>query len=82
MNGDCWDQRRENLQILCPNCHSLTKNWRSRNIGTHIRVSDEELLQTVDMEGNIYKALKKLGLTGGGNYYRVQKLLANRSLGK
>ena len=32
INGDSTDNRIENLQILCPNCHSQTENFRSRNI--------------------------------------------------
>lgn len=87
INGDCWDQRRENLQILCPNCHSLTDTWRSRNSkgynGHSPKVSDEELLKAVEVEGNIHKALKSLGLAGvGGNYSRAQKLIANRYISK
>lgn len=31
INGDSTDNRIENLQILCPNCHSQTDNFRSRN---------------------------------------------------
>lgn len=31
INGDSTDNRLENLQILCPNCHSQTDNFRSRN---------------------------------------------------
>ncbi len=31
MNGDRADNRLENLQILCPNCHSLTSTYRGRN---------------------------------------------------
>lgn len=27
------DLRIENLQILCPNCHAFTDNYRGRNIG-------------------------------------------------
>lgn len=26
------DLRMENLQILCPNCHAFTDNYRGRNI--------------------------------------------------
>ena len=32
VNGDKFDNRIENLQILCPNCHALTENYRGRNI--------------------------------------------------
>lgn len=31
INGNHFDNRLENLQILCPNCHSQTDNFRSRN---------------------------------------------------
>ena len=31
INGDTTDNRIENLQILCPNCHSQTDNFRKRN---------------------------------------------------
>ena len=30
INGDNTDNRLENLQILCPNCHSQTDNFRNR----------------------------------------------------
>lgn len=32
INGDSTDNRIENLQILCSNCHSQTENFRNRNI--------------------------------------------------
>lgn len=31
INGDSRDNRFENLKVLCPNCHSLTENFGSRN---------------------------------------------------
>jgi HNH endonuclease/Bacterial regulatory protein, arsR family len=31
INGDGQDNRPENLQILCPNCHSQTDSWGGRN---------------------------------------------------
>jgi 5-methylcytosine-specific restriction endonuclease McrA len=30
INGDHTDNRLENLRILCPNCHSITKTWCNR----------------------------------------------------
>lgn len=31
IDGDCTNNKEENLQLLCPNCHSLTENYGSRN---------------------------------------------------
>jgi hypothetical protein len=27
INGDCHDDRVENLRLLCPNCHAITTTW-------------------------------------------------------
>lgn len=35
-NGNKFDNRIENLKILCPNCHALTKNYRGKNIKSKI----------------------------------------------
>jgi predicted DNA-binding protein YlxM (UPF0122 family) len=32
VNGDGLDNRLENLQLLCPNCHSQTDTWGGRNV--------------------------------------------------
>jgi hypothetical protein len=32
VNGDGQDNRLENLQLLCPNCHSQTPNFSGRNM--------------------------------------------------
>lgn len=31
LNGDGYDNRLDNLQFLCPNCHSQTSNYGGRN---------------------------------------------------
>lgn len=30
INGDWWDNRPENLRLLCPNCHAATDTYRGR----------------------------------------------------
>lgn len=32
INGNRYDNRIENLRLLCPNCHALTATYRGRNI--------------------------------------------------
>ncbi|MFD5622872.1 HNH endonuclease [Streptomyces yangpuensis] len=30
VNGEWWDNRPENLRLLCPNCHAITDTYRGR----------------------------------------------------
>ncbi|GLW00250.1 HNH endonuclease [Streptomyces lavendulae] len=30
VNGDWWDNRPDNLRLLCPNCHAVTDTYRGR----------------------------------------------------
>jgi hypothetical protein len=32
VNGNRFDNRIENIQLLCPNCHSFTDNYRGKNM--------------------------------------------------
>jgi Zn finger protein HypA/HybF involved in hydrogenase expression len=77
INGDNTDNRIENLRYLCPNCHSQTSTYKGRNINSGFElVSDEELLEAYNSEGNIRKALIKVGLAPkGGNYNRMYRVL-------
>lgn len=31
IDGDAYNNRQENLEVLCPNCHSLTPNYKALN---------------------------------------------------
>ena len=35
INGDRYDNRLENLRILCPNCHAQTDTYRGKNKGKY-----------------------------------------------
>lgn len=37
IDGDCTNNKEDNLQLLCPNCHSLTPNSGALNIGNSKR---------------------------------------------
>lgn len=45
INGDCTDNREENLQLLCPNHHSLTETFGSLNNGNSKRYKLKEYKQ-------------------------------------
>lgn len=51
INGDHYDNRIENLQILCPNCHSQTRNFRNRNRNT--KSQPNSLYQKKEKESGI-----------------------------
>jgi len=31
IDGDCYNNVPKNLRVLCPNCHSLTSNYKALN---------------------------------------------------
>lgn len=33
IDGDCTNNKEDNLQLLCPNCHALTENFSALNKG-------------------------------------------------
>jgi hypothetical protein len=78
-DGDTTNNKRENLEGLCPNCHSVTDTWRGRNKPARngsVSITDEFLLQCLNDAGNIRQGLLKAGLAAkGNNYARAKKLL-------
>lgn len=76
INGDHFDNRKENLRFICPNCHSTTHTWKGRNkTGKSKVVSDEILIDALKTTPNIRQALMKAGLSGmGKNYTRAYEL--------
>lgn len=77
-DGNHHNNQRDNLEILCPNCHSLTLTWRGRNkqSDNRLKISDEVLLESLCInDWNMRQALMSLGLAAkGGNYKRCHKL--------
>lgn len=76
-DGDRNNNNRNNLEALCPNCHSLTNTWRGRNKKTNKhKISDEVLLNSLIKNNfNMRKSLIEVGLVAkGGNYNRCHRL--------
>ena len=72
----------ENLQLLCPNCHAFTENYRGKNINVvKGSVSDEAFIKALKENSSIRKALLSLGLTGAGaNYERAYRLVSENNI--
>ncbi len=39
VNGNKFDNRLENLKLLCPNCHTFTDNYRAKNVSAKKEIS-------------------------------------------
>ena len=76
-DGDSLNNEMSNLELLCPNCHALTKNYRGRNINRGIvKVSDDDFANALKNSDNIRQGLKQLGLTPrGDNYQRARDII-------
>lgn len=77
-DGDSLNNELDNLQLLCPNCHSMTDNWRGKGIKKkNIESIDEETLKNALLASkNIRQALIALGLSPkGGNYNRAKEII-------
>ena len=60
------------MQILCPNCHALTDNYKGRNRKKVDYYTDEQYVEALCAHKNVRQALLSLGLDGsGGNYNRA-----------
>lgn len=78
-DGNNQNNSRENLEGLCPNCHSITDTWRGRNKPVRNGMSDitdDFLLQCLQESKNIRQGLLKAGIAAKGkNYERAKRLL-------
>ncbi len=77
-DGNHMNDNRENLEGLCPNCHSITETWRGRNkeFSKQGKITDEVLITALRTTETIRQALIVVGLSPrGGNYIRAKRLL-------
>lgn len=83
IDGDHYNNELNNLQLLCPNCHSYTDNYCGKNNSGKKVVSDEVLVQSLKNSSSIRQALIAVGLTGaGGNYTRANELIVKYQITK
>jgi hypothetical protein len=79
-DGNNKNHQKENLLLLCPNCHAKTEFYRGRNISNQgkLKVTDEKLIDQINKGLNNRQVLINVGLTPkGANYDRVNKLRHN-----
>ena len=73
-DGDRTNNSLENLQLLCPNCHSYTYTFVKQK--DKREKSEEEFVTALKSNKSIRQALIKLDLTpAGANYERAWELI-------
>ena len=84
IDGNHHNNELENIQLLCPNCHSYTDNYCGKNTNSgKIKVEDEELVKALEQNSSIRQALISVGLAGsGGNYKRANELIVKYQITK
>ena len=83
-DGNTQNNERDNLEALCPNCHSQTPTWRGRNSNKYknaIKISEDDFIHALRNTTTIRQALIVLGLAPkGGNYKRAYELKSKMGL--
>ena len=80
-------EKERDLQLLCPNCHTMTPNYRGKGIDfgkpTISSVADDDLKMAVEKCNNIRQVLIKLNLVAkGANYDAIRKRIVNLKIEK
>lgn len=81
-DGNNQNNERSNLEVLCPNCHSITNTWKGRNKKKTILPPDEEIYNILEENNfNIWKTLIYFNLTPkGSNYSKIYKIIEKMHL--
>ena len=82
IDGNHSNNERENLEAICPNCHSQTDTWRGRNkTNKRLKISDDEIVKAYIKTNSIRQTLLEVGLAAkGGNYKRVHGIVRKYEL--
>jgi hypothetical protein len=77
IDGNNQNNDRNNLECICPNCHSQTNTWRGKNKrNQRNKISDDTIVQSYIKTNNIRQTLIDVGLSPkGGNYKRLHTLI-------
>lgn len=79
INGNHFDNRIENLQILCPNCHSKTPNYRRKN-GVYKKDFNnfKDLSEFKTKRDAVETTCLYCGKTFTKNYYKIKRKFCSR----
>jgi hypothetical protein len=75
-DGDRTNNGLENLQLLCPNCHSFTDNYIGKKNSGQKEISDNDFIEALKVNRSINATLVQLGMNSSGTAYaRARELI-------
>lgn len=83
ISGNRKDESRDNLRLICPNCHSQTHTYKVKNVDSpgKRKYTDDQIAEVLLTEDSLYKVLTKLGMNPhGGNYTRLRRIIKERGI--
>jgi Zn finger protein HypA/HybF involved in hydrogenase expression len=76
INGNNKDNNIENLQILCPNCHSQTQTFRSKK-----KITEQDIINACNDSVSISEVVRKLNRYPSGHLYKmIEKVIITNDL--
>lgn len=73
IDGDRSNNLKENLLLLCPNCHAITDNWCGKN---QKRVNEEDIIEAAKVSKTYSEICSRVGWTATADHYaRIKKVL-------
>jgi 5-methylcytosine-specific restriction endonuclease McrA len=80
IDGDRKNNTRENLRLVCPNCHAQSPTWRRKKTNIQYQKhSDEEILNAILSSKSMTQTLEKLDLRWN-SYRTVLKIMKKNNI--
>lgn len=81
IDGNPARNDRDNLRLLCPNCHQQTPTYKNKKREAQRTYSDEEIVDALKSSSSAASALRRLGMNQHGrSYRRLLRVVANYAL--
>jgi len=79
-DGDSQNNVKENLLLLCPNCHSQTPTWRRRKVsGKDAKHTEEQMIEAIKSSSSMNETLNMLNLKWG-SYTTILRVMKRNNI--
>lgn len=79
IDGNRSNNKRENLEGICPNCHAQTPTYKGKNIKNFF--TDEQIIDSLLTSKSAYQAMVKIGMSPQRNCYtRIRRIIETHKL--